>query len=53
MPANVEPVMDYLGVTKDDLPGIFAYKPMTYEKHTSRMNRLFGMVKKAKEMLMP
>ena len=49
MPANVEPVMDYLGVTNDELAGIFGYKPMTYENHTSRTNRLFGLIKKVKE----
>ncbi len=49
MPANVEPVMEYLGVTKEDLVEIFAYKPLTYEKHTSRINRLFGLAKKVKD----
>ena len=51
MPPNVDPVMEYLGVTKEELPDIFAYKPMTYEKHTSKMNRIFGMVKKVKEQV--
>jgi hypothetical protein len=51
MPANAEPVMEYLGVTSEELPGIYAYKPMTYEKYTSRMNRLFGTLKKAKEQI--
>ena len=52
MPANVDPVMDYLDVTKKELAEIGAYKPLTYEKYTSGMNRLFGKVKKIKEKVM-
>ena len=52
IPANSDYVMEYLGVTKEDLPGIFDYKPLTYENHTSRMNRLFGLVKQVKEKVM-
>jgi hypothetical protein len=49
IPANVDPVMEYLDVTEEGLAGIFAYKPLTYEKYNSRMNRLFGMIKQIKE----
>ncbi len=52
IPANVNQVMEYLDVTEESLPGIFAYKPLTYEKNTSGMNRLFGMIKKVKEKVM-
>ncbi len=48
MPANVDPVIEYLDVTKKELAEICAYKPLTYEKYTSRMNRLYGKVKKIK-----
>ena len=51
MPAGVEPVLDYLGVEKDDLPGILAYPPLKYERYTSRVNRLFGRIKKMKDKL--
>ena len=51
MPDHTEKVQEYLGVGKDDLPSIFAYHPLKYEKFTSKMNRFFGIMKKTKDKI--
>ncbi|MEI7660850.1 MAG: hypothetical protein WCK34_01570 [Bacteroidota bacterium] len=51
IPANAQHVMEYLDVTEEGLAKVFEYKPLTYENHTSRMNHLFGTLKKVKEKI--
>jgi len=49
LPGNVDHVMEYLDVKEEGLADVFNYKPLTYEKYTSKMNRLFGMMKRVKD----
>jgi len=53
VPTDSDRVMEYLGVTKADLPEIFRYKPLSYEHHTSWLNRIFAQLMKIKTMITP
>jgi hypothetical protein len=48
-PAGTHEMMEYLGVTEEDLKPILAYKPLQYENHISGMNRLFALMKQMKD----
>jgi N-acetyl sugar amidotransferase len=50
IPSNYSEVLEHLGLTNDDIDKAISCKPLFYEKHTSKMNRLFAYVKKKKQL---
>ena len=52
VPPNSEKIMEYLDVTQEGLKTVLSVKPLTYEKHTSKMNRLFAVLKQAVDHVM-
>ena len=52
VPPNSEKIMGYLDVTQEGLKTVLSVKPLTYEKHTSKMNRLFAVLKQAVDHVM-
>jgi hypothetical protein len=40
-PANYSQVLEHLGLTNDDIEKAITYKPLFYEKYTSKVNRLY------------
>lgn len=48
-PENYNLIMDYLNITDEELPEVLKYKPLQYENHTSRLNKVFAVMKKVKD----
>lgn len=49
LPANYQNVLNYLNLTKKDIQTIINNKPLKFEKHTSKMNRIFTSLMKIKQ----
>jgi tRNA(Ile)-lysidine synthase TilS/MesJ len=49
-PANYKDVLKYLNLSDDDLQAIVNIPKLKYEKHTSKLNRLFVSLMKIKQM---
>nr|WP_319997631.1 N-acetyl sugar amidotransferase [uncultured Draconibacterium sp.] len=48
-PSNYDEVLKHLGLADDDVNKAIAYRPLQYESHTSKINKLYGyMMKKIK-----
>ena len=47
-PANAQEVLNHLGLTEKNLDSIVKIPPLKYEKHTSKINRLFTVMMKLK-----
>ena len=48
-PSNYDEVLKHLGLADDDINKAIAYRPLQYESHTSKINKLYGyMMKKIK-----
>ncbi len=50
-PDNYQHVLDHLGLTEDDLEKITNIHPLKYEKHISKMNKLFAGLMKIKQRI--
>ncbi|MDP4282483.1 MAG: hypothetical protein Q8867_10100 [Bacteroidota bacterium] len=45
-PMNYSEVLKHLGITDNDVEKAISYKPLLYENHTSKMNKLYGYLMK-------
>jgi len=50
-PANYQNALDYLNLTDEDLEKIVTILPLKFEKHTSKINRLFTRLMKIKQLI--
>lgn len=48
-PANFCEIMNFLNIQENELPDILKYQPLQYEKHTSKLNKVFAVMKKVKD----